>query len=927
MSDLPAPPGGSPRARQTSAGAVAQHGSTALGAGAAQVMGNNSGNIITGTQIVHQYLAAGPAELSREAIAEHLTHYLGWLRERTQHITLRGIERSGGAKVVLLPLETAYVPLRARPQALAGDEGRHPGLKTPADKAAGAKDEADRDIPLDQLLALGQRLVVVGGPGSGKTTVLLHLAWALAASLLDGSPEPARSRLGLQGAPADLPLPLFVPLASFARYRRDLPANAPPQHKTLRHYLSHHLISQQAGFRLPVDFFERLLDDGRQVLLLLDGLDEVANERERHSVRQQVEGLVQGRDSLRTVVTCRTMAYRQGRTALGAAFREVAVQPLDHDAHIVPMVQQAYACIHAHDAAQRDRQAGKLLAGIQRLEADRQARSGGADTQPLVGSPLMVRLLLIVHVNQRELPNQRADLFDKAVDALLQVDYGSDEDDIAELSAQWETQLDMAQQLAWHLHSRGDEQGREIDEAGLKAALRQVPEFAPHADAFVAHARQRGSLIEERDGAYRFIHLALQEFLVARHLREVVAGSQGLAALVALLAADGGARLTDPWWREPILLALGYRAGRTARQVRELLALLAAAGNRHGLSPDASLAALELAGTAAADWPDSGSALRRLLAQGLLAPLTDAAVLLSTAAPLRARAGDALSRLGDPRFDPGRFCLPADERLGFEFIPADPGFMIGTRRSDAQRVARATGKEAYEDEFNDELTPAPAFHIARYPVTVAQFRAFVKTTGSPLGHAAALRDLDSRPVRFVSWHEATGYCAWLQRMLAESPALAATAAAQLVREQGWRAALPSELERELAARGGLVGQMFPWGDGADPQRANYDESGIGSTSVVGCFAPNGHGLFDIVGNVWEWTRSPWADRYGPDMLRAEALNPGDDARLVVRGGSWVNRADYARCAYRSRLTPDLRDSLLGFRVVLRSSPVSRAAGR
>ena len=927
MSDLPAPPGSSPRARQTGAGAVAQHGSTALGAGAAQVAGNNSGDIITGTQIVHQYLAAGPAELGREAIAEQLTQYLRWLRERTQHITLRGIERSGGAKVVLLPLETAYVPLRARPQALAGDPGRHLGTKTLAATEAGAEEEDDRNIPLDQLLALGHRLVVVGGPGSGKTTVLLHLAWALAASLLDGRPDPARSRLGLQGAPADMPLPLFVPLASFARYRRDLPANAPPQHKTLRHYLSHHLISQQAGFRLPVDFFERLLDDGRQVLLLLDGLDEVANEGERHSVRQQVEGLVLGRHSLRTVVTCRTVAYRQGRTALGAAFREVAVQPLDHAAHIVPMVQQAYACIHAHDTAQRDRQAGKLLAGIQRLEADRRARSGSSAAQPLVGSPLMVRLLLIVHVNQRELPNQRADLFDKAVDALLQVDYGSDEDDIAELSAGWETQLDMAQHLAWHLHSRGDEQGREIDEAGLKAALRQLPEFAPHADAFAAHARQRGSLIEERDGAYRFIHLALQEFLVARYLREVVAGSQGLAALVALLAADGGARLTDPWWREPILLALGYRAGRTARQVRELLALLAAAGATHRLGLDASLAAVELAGTAAADWPDSGSALRQSLAQGLLAQLTDAAVLLSTAAPLRARAGDALSRLGDPRFDPGRFSLPADERLGFEFIPADPGFMIGTRRSDAQRVAKASGDKVFDDEFNDDPTPAPAFHIARFPVTVAQFRAFVEATGIPLGNDRMLRDPDSRPVRYVSWREATAYCAWLQQMLVESHALAVTAAARLVREQGWRVALQSELEWERAARGGLVDQVFPWGDDVDPKRANYDQSGIGNTSAVGCFAPNGHGLFDMVGNVWEWTRSPWADRYGPAVLRDEALNPGEKDRLVVRGGSWISRAVSARCAYRLRVTPGERSSDLGFRVVLRSSPVLGAAER
>ena len=360
---------------------------------------------------------------------------------------------------------------------------------------------------------------------------------------------------------------------------------------------------------------------------------------------------------------------------------------------------------------------------------------------------------------------------------------------------------------------------------------------------------------------------------------------------------------------------------------RELLALLAAAGAHHRLGLDASLAAVELAGTAAADWPDSGSALRQSMAQALLALLTDAAVLLGTAAPLRARAGDALSRLGDPRFDTARFSLPADERLGFEFIPADPGFMIGTRRSDAQRVAKASGGKVFDDEFNDDSTPAPAFHIARFPVTVAQFRAFVEATGIPLGNDRMLRDPDSRPVRYVSWREATAYCAWLQQMLVESHALAVTAATRLVREQGWRVALQSELEWERAARGGLVGQVFPWGDAADPQRANYGLSGIGTTSVVGCFAPNGHGLCDMVGNVWEWTRSPLADGYGPAMLRDEALNPGEEDQLVVRGGSWINLAHCARCSYRRRNASGLRSGDLGFRVVLRSSPVSRAAER
>ncbi len=929
MSGAPQKPRSKTSAQLRGAGAVAQNGGAALAARAVQVKGSVGGNVITGTHIVNQYLAAGPAEMDAPAIAEQITRYLKWLRERTQHITLRGIERSGGAPVVQMPLETAYVPLRARPQALpqADDDSAHVIARRAAGKSPRARkpesspedaaaEDQDRDIPLDQLLALGQRLVIVGGPGSGKTTVLLHLAWALACSLLEGSAELAQGRLGLQLPPAALPLPLFVPLASFARYRRDLPPNTPPQHKTLRHFISHHLVSQQAGFRLPVDFFERLLDDGHHVLLLLDGLDEVANENERHSVRQQVETLVQGHDGLRTVVTCRTVAYRQGRTALGAAFREVAVQPLDHDAHIVPMVQQAYACIHPHDPAQRDKRAGSLLAGIRRLEADRQAR-GGSQAEPLVSSPLMVRLLLIVHVNQRELPNQRADLFDKAIAALLQVDYGHDEDDIAELGAQWETLLDMAQHVAWHLHSQGDEQGREIDEAGLKAALRQTPEFADHASAFINHARQRGSLIEERDGAYRFIHLALQEFLVARHLREVVAGTQGLAALVDMVRP----RLTDPWWREPILLAMGYRAGQAAHQVRELISLLRDAGGQAGASLDTALAAAELAGTAAADWPASGAGLRQACAAQLHALLTDDATLRHTKPSQRARAGDALARLGDPRFDPERFFLPADEQLGFAPIPEDREFMIGTRPQDAERVARSTGDEAFKDEFNDTTTPTSVFHIARYPVTVAQFRSFADATGLQPGDARTLSDPDTRPVRWVSWTEASDYCAWLQQMLREAPALAHTPAARLVRDQDWRVALPSELQWEKAARGGRVGQVFPWGDDHDRNLANNGESGVGNTSAVGCFAANDFGLFDMIGNVWQWTSSPWVETYGAKMLRAEALKPGVDDRLVVRGGSWGDRRDFARCAYRFRFTPDDRFYDLGFRVVLRSSPV------
>jgi formylglycine-generating enzyme required for sulfatase activity len=892
-------------------------------AGGAAVKGPvqvSNGHFIGRDFIVNNYLAAGGTCLSPDEIAMQVAGYLRWLRERTQNIELRGIERAGGAPVVMLPLETAYVPLRARPAPRVGLDRHSLGAQRPSGQRMAAEalaeehGEHEADIALNQVLGLGNRLAIIGGPGSGKTTVLLHMAWALASSLLSGEAEPAQSRLGLTALPGALPLPIFVPLASFARYRRDLPSNAPAREKTLAHFISRHLISQQADFDLPADFFVQLLKNGRGVVLLLDGLDEVANEDERAQVRQSVEELVSGREAMRVLVTCRTVAYRSGRTALGAAFREIAVQPLDAELHIAPMVRQAYACIYPHDSALRTQRETDLISGIAQLEADRQARQGEV-AETLVNSPLMVRLLLIVHFNNRALPDERAELFDKAINALLQVDYGRDESVIRELTRDWKLWRDMAQHLAFHMHQQGDDQGRDIDEPALKAALRQENDFKPHIEAFLTHARQRGSVLEERDGMYRFIHLAFQEFLVARYLNDIVGEAGGQAAILA----DLSKRLDDPWWREPILLLAGYKGAKTARPARLFVQALARAGD----TPDTRFCAAELAGTAALAWRDCGTSTRADCAARLAELLADDAALKVSRPPARARAGDALSKLGDPRFDAQRLYLPADGSLGFVRIAADPAFCIGTRKSDHQRVAAIIRSGVNANEINDVSTPTPAFQIARYLVTVAQFRAFVEATQFELGDPDALRDPDSRPVRWVSWHEAVAYCAWLNERLKSSPLFDGDAIAHLVRADGWQVALPHELEWEKAARGGLKNAVFSWGDTPDHQRANYANAGVGNTSAVGCFPANGFGLFDMIGNVWEWTRSEWGSRSSAmNDLQREGLNASDEVLRGVRGGSFGDPAYGARCACRFGFRPGDRDYLLGFRVVLRSAPVS-----
>ena len=126
-----------------------------------------------------------------------------------------------------------------------------------------------------------------------------------------------------------------------------------------------------------------------------------------------------------------------------------------------------------------------------------------------------------------------------------------------------------------------------------------------------------------------------------------------------------------------------------------------------------------------------------------------------------------------------------------------------------------------------------SFYMDTHPVTVLQFQQFVHQSGysyNRWSRVAQYSPTGQHPMIYVTWSDAMAYATWTGQRL------------------------PTEAEWEYAARGGLEGQRYPWGNTIDKNKAYYDSwnQGEGTTKAVGSYAANGFGLHDMVGNVWEW---------------------------------------------------------------------------
>ncbi len=247
-------------------------------------------------------------------------------------------------------------------------------------------------------------------------------------------------------------------------------------------------------------------------------------------------------------------------------------------------------------------------------------------------------------------------------------------------------------------------------------------------------------------------------------------------------------------------------------------------------------------------------------------------------------------------------------------IPAGE-FEMGTESSEVPQLVQwakkwdSSGQASwFENEAPRHTVYLDAFYMDRYEVTNALYKKFMNATG----HKAHRRywndskyNAPDHPVVGVSWDDAKAYSEWAGKRL------------------------PTEAQWEKAARGGLAGKRFPWGDSdPDGSQCNFadkntdyhwsDKSvddGYQYTAPAGSFTPNGYGLYDMAGNVWEWCSDWYGEKYYSSSPSRSPTGPGSGTSRVLRGGSWNGYPNFLRAADRLYTNPSYSGSISGFRCV------------
>ncbi|HEY2294033.1 MAG TPA: SUMF1/EgtB/PvdO family nonheme iron enzyme [Thermoanaerobaculia bacterium] len=764
-----------------------------------------------------------------------------------------------------------------------------------AGEAAPGESRLAAPLTLPDLLALDRqahpwvtgRWVLLGDPGAGKTTLLRHLAATLA-------------RQG--GRPF---LPLFDSLPRLLREGTSL-LDRVVERLTRAGHPAQGLAGalNQAG------------RDGR-LLLLLDGLDEVPRET-RDKAEQLLRDLATDWPTAPIVVTSRPIGYRSP----ASDFREVEVLPLDRASR-----RELLARLFGRTGGAPDYvRAG---AAMEALDA--------AELHEVAGNPLYLTLMTLLFEQEIAPDRNRTRLYDQVFDLLLD---GKHRPGAEPMDRKPVVRAVLRQLACGMTEDNRDAQPveaiedrlyrKELDEQ--RRELERVGRWRGRPRQFLEDLAERTGILGPHDGAaadWRFWHRTFREALAAEHLWDEYQGKGGKAKILAR-ARSITIEEDQSRWAEPFALLAGWVDDpddliRALVQENRPLALRALATAQR-LRDETLREVLTLSD----DWEERAKVYQRLpelvgeprRALALLDQLRrrtrngndlyflDAALRdVVRRFPDHARDGEALAaRFYD------HIRVPAEDL--FRGIETRDGRVPLWREIPAGRFWMGSPEgEGDEDEHpRHEVTISAPFQMGAVAVTNVQYAAF-DPGHEPLSFKGVpAEELRHHPVVNVTWHEAMSFCRWL--------------AASFPWARGAR--LPTEEEWEYACRSGSPKQYW---SGDDEQALAavgwYDANSGNRTHRVGEKPANPWGLYDVHGNVWEWTLSAWTDSYqgrqagvDPDPAKVEipAEEPPSGGRRVVRGGCYWNDAVWARAACRSHGFPGFGVGDQGFRVLLPAGP-------
>ncbi len=847
---------------------------------------------------------------SDSAQAPALQRYLRRLQEQLQYLKLPPVDSRHAdmsEQKQAATLHDVFVALETWPideRLLCNKKNAEaPDIRTPMD-------EERKPELLSKAVSEHRVAVILGKPGSGKTTFVRRLIL----SLVDGDP--------LQGWPdSEMEyIPVHIELRWFAQW---LTTQSGEDAGLFWRYIKQELGKETLDLVMPE---LRKRAENQQLLVVLDGLDEVPFESAQ-PVCRVIQNFIELNPGNRFILTCRILSWAEQEWRLQEGLPLLGIRDFQ-DHQIKDFIQAWYQTARRRWGLAEADTGQRINSLLSALEHER--------LKEIKRIPLLLTIMAMVHTQHQKLPNELAILYSQAVKILisrwdvLESEHADHQLNkiLAEGQCEQRNFERVLDEIAWQVHpgaEKGKQQGlADIPESLLKekiAALRPNDRFSSDwAEKVLLGIRLRAGLllpvaVGGNEDLFQFPHRSFQEFMAGRFLAGLDdfgkgdgLNPKGFTLTASELVGKGN------YWRYVVLFAAGVLIhGDVSR--REPLRLL------NQLCPEQE--------------PNTDSDWRRIWMAGeILVEMRRRTVELDASPELAKRIHQRLIQLVQQgqlnwrdRVEVAELLNHSDlgdNRAGIQSIEwqkvVKSHFIMGSDKNDSQ----ATNWEYHSPR---QIEMPYDYLMARFPVTVAQYAEFLQDTKS--NHT--LEDWQeqsihpNRPVVSVSWRDAKCWCEWASGQLPNWASTLGSSELKKFLDQGsCIVRLPTEAEWEYAARG-IDGRRFPWGyDNWQADKALLNNSEIEHAVSVGLF-PQGcneavsWSLFDMSGNIWEWTLSKWhkypyADETGAIYPERNKIDDSDNRR-VVRGGAFDYLPWDGRCAWRQP-PPDHWFRHLGFRVIV-----------